>query len=314
MVTVVWLVVNAGELLAGSLKTTVTLPLSSRGAYLQDREATMFEWNATPEIFHIGPLAIRWYSLSWIAAFVIGYHIFRWINNREQRTEHDLDSLFLYMLLGALIGARLGHCLFYHPTHYLTHPIDIIAIWKGGFRGLASHGGAIGILVALYLYVRKHPDRSYLPLVDRVVVPTALGGALIRMGNFFNSELYGQVTEVPWAVVFVRIDNLPRHPTQLYESFSYFVIFGLLLWAYQRSGRATPAGRLLGLFLALIFSARFVIEFFKLRLSEYGAELPLSTGQLLSVPMVVVGIALIVFSAREGGRSARGANKQAERA
>jgi prolipoprotein diacylglyceryl transferase len=262
-------------------------------------------------IFNIGPLAIRWYSLSWMAAFVIGYQIFSWINKRECRTEHDLDSLFVHMLLGALIGARLGHCLFYHPTHYLTHPIDIIAFWRGGVRGLASHGGAVGILVALYIYVRKHPGRSYLPLVDRVVVPTALGGALIRLGNFFNSELYGQVTDVPWAVIFARVDNLPRHPTQLYESFSYFVIFGLLLLSYRSSGKATPPGRLLGLFLALIFSARFLIEFLKLRLSEYGADLPLSTGQLLSVPMVIVGIALMVYSAREGARTAKDAVKKA---
>ena len=269
----------------------------------------MFAWDADPVIFNIGPLAIRWYSLSWIAAFVVGYQIFSWINRREERTEHDLDSIFVHMLLGALIGARLGHCLFYHPSHYLTHPVDIIAFWKGGVRGLASHGGAVGILVALYLYVRKHPDRSYLTLVDRVVVPTALGGAFIRLGNFFNSELYGQVTDVPWAIVFSRIDSLPRHPTQLYESFSYFVIFGLLLWAYQRTGKATPPGRLLGLFLTLIFSARFLIEFFKLRLSEYGADLPLSTGQLLSVPMVAAGIALIVYSSRKGAQNTRPARK-----
>ncbi len=271
----------------------------------------MFVWDINPVIFNIGPLPIRWYSLSWIAAFVIGYQIFNWINNREERTEHDLDSLFVHMLAGALIGARLGHCLFYHPSHYLTHPIDIIAFWKGGVRGLASHGGAIGILVALYIYVRKHPDRSYLPLVDRVVVPTALGGAFIRLGNFFNSELYGQVTDLPWAIVFSRVDNLPRHPTQLYESLSYLAIFGLLVWAYRRSGRETPPGRLLGLFLALIFSARFIIEFFKLRLSEYGAAMPISTGQLLSIPMVIAGVALIVYSARVVAKPPPGAAKKA---
>jgi prolipoprotein diacylglyceryl transferase len=270
-----------------------------------DREAVMFVWDVNPVIFNIGPLAIRWYSLSWIAAFVVGYQIFSWINRREERTEHDLDSIFVHMLLGALIGARLGHCLFYHPTHYLANPIDIIAFWKGGVRGLASHGGAIGILVALYLYVRKHPDRSYLPLVDRVVVPTALGGAFIRLGNFFNSELYGQVTDAPWAVIFARIDNLARHPTQLYESFSYFLIFGVLVWVYLRSGKETPPGRLLGLFLALIFSARFCIEFFKLRLSEYGAAMPISTGQLLSVPMVLAGLALIVYSSKKDATDTR---------
>ena len=263
----------------------------------------MFVWDVDPVIWNIGPLAIRWYSLSWIAAFVIGYQIFRWINDREERTEHDLDSLFVFMLLGALIGARLGHCLFYHPLHYLANPIDIIAFCKGGVSGLASHGGAIGILVALYLYVRKHPDRSYLPLVDRVVVPTALGGAFIRLGNFFNSELYGQVSDLPWAVVFARVDNLTRHPAQLYESLSYFLIFGVLLWAYRRAGKETPPGRLLGLFLALIFSARFVIEFVKLRLSAYGADMPISTGQMLSTPMVIAGLALLAYSMRVSGRS-----------
>ncbi len=260
----------------------------------------MFVWDVDPVIFNIGPLAIRWYSLSWMAAFVIGYQIFNWINKREERTEHNLDSLLMHMLLGAFIGARLGHCFFYQPLHYLSNPIEIIAFWKGGVRGLASHGGAIGILVALFLYVRKHPNRFYLPLVDRVVVPTALGGALIRLGNFFNSEIYGQVTDVPWAITFARIDNLPRHPAQLYESLSYFLIFGVVLLAYRRSGKETPPGRLLGLFLALIFASRFLIEFVKLRLSAYGADMPISTGQMLSIPMVIAGIAGIVYSMRVG--------------
>jgi len=272
----------------------------------------MFEWNPSPEIFSIGPLPIRWYSLSWIAAFVVGYQIFRWINDREERSEHDLDSLFLHMLLGALIGARLGHCLFYHPSHYLANPLDIIAFWKGGVRGLASHGGALGILVSLYLYVRKHPDRSYLPLVDRVVIPTALGGAFIRLGNFFNSEIFGRVTDVPWAVTFLRIDNQPRHPTQLYESFSYLLIFGILLWDYRRRGAETPPGRLLGLFLALIFTARFLIEFVKVRLSEYGQDIPLSTGQLLSIPMVIAGLTLIWYSSRVAVE-AKSESRQAKR-
>ncbi len=265
----------------------------------------MFEWDASPTIFNLGPLPIRWYSLSWIAAFVVGYQIFRWINDREDKTEYDLDSLFMYMLLGALIGARLGHCLFYHPSHYLTHPLDIIAFWKGGVRGLASHGGAIGILVALYIYVRKDAGRSYLWLLDRVVVPTALGGAFIRIGNFFNSEIYGRVTDVPWAVIFKRIDDLPRHPAQLYESVSYALAFVVLLLTYRRSGAATPRGRLLGLFLTLIFSARFLIEFVKVRLSEYGNDIPLSTGQLLSVPMVIAGIALLAYSSRNAARQPR---------
>jgi len=262
----------------------------------------MHVWDVSPEIFSIGPLAIRWYSLSWMAAFGIGYFILTWLCKREERTEYDVDSIFLHALLGALIGARLAHCLFYHPAFYLTHPLDIIAVWKGGVHGLASHGAAIGILIALYLYVRRHPGSSYLWLIDRVVLTTALGGAFIRLGNFFNSEIYGRVTDVPWAIIFKRVDDLPRHPTQLYESASYFLIFGVLLWAYRRSGSATPRGRLLGMFLALTFGARFFIEFFKVRLSAYTADFPLSTGQLLSVPLVVAGVALIVYSAREGAR------------
>ncbi len=262
----------------------------------------MFVWDVTPEIFHIGPLPLRWYGLSWLAAFVLGYQILRWMCHREEGTEHDLDSLFFHMLIGAIIGARLGHCMFYRPTHYLANPLDIIAVWKGGVSGLASHGGAIGIIVALYLYVRKHPGRSYLRWADRVALPIALAASLIRLGNFFNSEIYGRVTEVPWAIIFRRVDDLPRHPTQLYESASYALTFLVLLWAYRRSGATTPPGRLLGLFLALLFSARFLIEFVKVRLSEYGSDMLLSTGQLLSLPLVVAGIILLVYSSREGAR------------
>ena len=203
------------------------------------------------------------------------------------------------MIVGAIVGARLGHCLFYRPDYYLANPLEIIAFWKG-FRGLASHGGAVGILFALYIFSRRHPNQPYLWLVDKVVGPTALGGFFIRMGNFMNSEILGVPTEGPWGVVFTRIDPFPRHPAQLYEAFSYLLIFFFLFGLYRKKGPDLPRGLLTGLFLALVFGARFLIEFVKERHAAFEAGLPLSMGQLLSIPVVLVGVGLVVWATRKG--------------
>jgi prolipoprotein diacylglyceryl transferase len=256
-------------------------------------------WDVSPEIFRLGPLPIRWYSLGWLMAFGLGFHLVRWMYRREGKPEGDLESVLLYMILGAIIGARLGHCLFYRPEYYLAHPLEIIAFWRG-FRGLASHGGTLGILISLYIYCRRHPDQPYLWLLDRIAAPTALGGFFIRMGNLMNSEILGLPSDVPWAMVFVRVDPVPRHPAQLYEALSYLAIFSLLLGLYRRKGAALPRGVLTGIFFATVFGARFLIEFVKERHAPFEAGLPLSMGQILSIPIVLLGLGILFWSLRRG--------------
>jgi prolipoprotein diacylglyceryl transferase len=260
-----------------------------------------FHWNVSPEIVRLGPLAIRWYSMGWLLAFGCGFFLVRWIYRREGKPEKDLETILVYMMLGAVVGARLGHCLFYRPDYYLTHPLEIIAFWKG-FQGLASHGGAIGILVFLYVFSRRHPDQPYVWLLDRIASATALGGFFIRMGNLMNSEILGVPSDVPWAFVFERVDNLPRHPAQLYEALSYLLIFFVLHTLYLRRGTKLPTGVLTGLFFTLIFGVRFFIEFVKERHVPFEMALPLSMGQILSVPAVLLG-SLVVWWAYQRGKA-----------
>lgn len=251
----------------------------------------MIHWDVSPEILRLGPVALRWYGVCFALAFLVGYGIVQWIYRREQQPERDLDRLLVYMLVGAVVGARLGHCLFYEPAFYLRHPLEILKVWEGG---LASHGGAVGILLALWIYSRARPGQPYLWLLDRIAVPAALGGFFIRLGNLFNSEILGTPTEVPWAFVFVRVDALPRHPAQLYEALAYALIFAGLLMVYRRRGAQTPRGLLFGLFLLLVFGARVLIEFVKVRQAAFGEALPLSMGQLLSIPLILAGLMLVV--------------------
>jgi phosphatidylglycerol:prolipoprotein diacylglycerol transferase len=257
------------------------------------------QWNPDPIIFQLGPLPLRWYSLGWLLAFGIGFYIVRWIYLKEGKPEKDLESILFAMMLGAMIGARLGHVLFYRPGYFLANPIEIIAVWKG-IRGLASHGGAVGIFLALFLYARKRPDQPYLWLMDRVAIPTALGAMFIRLGNLMNSEILGLPSDAPWAMVFTRIDALPRHPAQLYEAIAYFFIFIILLTLYRRRGTSIPHGTLIGIFMTLAFSARFLIEFVKERHVPFEVGLPLSMGQILSIPMGLAGMALFWWAQKRG--------------
>jgi phosphatidylglycerol:prolipoprotein diacylglycerol transferase len=267
-------------------------------------------WNVSPELLPLGPIALRWYSLCFLATFLIGFYIMRDVFRSEGKSENDLNSLVNYMVLGTLIGARLGHCLFYDPAFYLSNPLEIVKFWHGtsfGISGLSSHGGALGIFTALYLYTRKRKEISYIWILDRIVIPTALGGLFIRIGNLFNSEIVGIPTEVPWAFVFTRIDSLPRHPAQLYESLGYGLIFAILYTVYRKLRHESPSGLLLGLFTLCAFAYRFFVEFVKERQAAYGHDLTLSVGQLLSIPLVVLGIYLVVRalnSAREHTGSA----------
>jgi len=273
--------------------------MSVEGFPLPFAVLTQITWDVSPDIFRLGPLPIRWYSVGWLLAFGVGFHLVRRMYRREGKPEEDLETVLLYMILGAIIGARLGHCLFYQPGYYLSHPLEIVAFWRG-FRGLASHGGTLGILVSLYIYSRRHPGQPYLWLLDRIAAPTALGGFFIRMGNLMNSEILGRPSDAPWAMVFVRVDPIPRHTAQLYEALSYLAIFFLLLWLYRRKGPALPRGLLTGTFFATVFGARFCIEFVKERHAAFEAGLPLSMGQILSIPMVLLGLGILFTSLRRG--------------
>lgn len=248
-------------------------------------------WHVSPEIVTIGPLQLRWYGLLFATGFLIGFYIMQWIYKREGRPERDLDTLLGYILLGTIVGARLGHCLFYEPSYYLYNPIEIIKVWEGG---LASHGGTIGVLLALYLYTRKRPEQSFLWLADRLAIPTALTAALIRLGNLFNSEIYGKITNVPWAFIFERVDPHPRHPTQLYEAAAYLVLFGIMLVFYVRRVYFGSAGKALGFFLVWVFGWRVLIEAVKEPQESFDLGLPINMGQLLSLPFLAIGIYLLL--------------------
>ena len=274
-------------------------------------------WNVDPVLFSLGSLQVRWYGLLWMLGFIIGYFIMRRIYRREKMSDDDMDRLFIYMLVSTIIGARLGHCLFYEPETYLAHPLDILKVWEGG---LASHGGAIGILVGLWIYARR-VKKPYIWILDRIVIAVCLVGALIRVGNVMNHEIYGTPTSLPWGFVFLRgaeqfcgtFDNytpcfawnalcpssewLPCHPTGLYEAFFCLVAMGILLWMYYKRdlGHKQP-GLMFGTFLIIIFGSRILIEFLKNVQVEFEKGMTFDMGQWLSVPFVVIGIVMIVWS------------------
>jgi len=353
-------------------------------------------WDVSPEIFDTKYFSVRWYGLLFALGFLIGQQILIHIFKKEGKPESDVEVLTVYMVLSTIIGARLGHCLFYEPEHYLANPIEILKVWEGG---LASHGATIGILFALWLYARKKKDQSYLWVVDRIVVTVALAGCLIRLGNLMNSEIIGKPANVPWAFVFarsaeeellathgnyietidaqpaapadtlinsdyytgvnlavgfkkgsvdeataktlaqstfptilrqasqgrgetskhiftppvvdassqaakgqftanVKVFGLTRHPAQLYESLSCLVLFGFLLWLWNRRKAKTPEGSLLGIFLIYIFGLRFVYEFLKENQVGFEDDLALNMGQWLSIPAVLGGIFVLLIANR----------------
>lgn len=215
------------------------------------------------------------------------------IFKKELRSEKDLNDLVWYMVGGTILGARLGHCLFYNPDYYLNRPLEILMVWKGG---LASHGAGIGIIIALYLYTKKRKDITFLWVIDRIVITGALSGFFIRIGNLFNSEIYGKPTNLPWAFIFVYpySDGQPRHPTQIYEALAYLTIFVLLFAYYTKTSGKFKDGLLLGWFLILVFGFRFFVEFLKENQSPFEDLMILNLGQLLSIPFVVLGIYILL--------------------
>lgn len=259
----------------------------------------MFFWNADPIAVSIGPLSIHWYGLFFAAAFIAGLQIMSRMFVLEGRDKSDLDSLLGFVVVGILVGARLGHCLLYDPAYYLSNPLDILKIWEGG---LASHGGVIGILLAVWAFARTR-TYPFWWLLDRIAAPAALGGAFIRIGNFMNSEIVGVPTIVPWAVIFERVDDLPRHPVQLYEAAAYLMIFAVLYSAWRAPGVRSRQGLLAGNFLVLVFAARLVLEFFKTPQAAYEAGFFLTVGQWLSIPCILAGLWLVARAGRGVGRA-----------
>jgi phosphatidylglycerol---prolipoprotein diacylglyceryl transferase len=246
-------------------------------------------WNVSPEMFSIGPITLRWYGLLFALSFVIGYIIMQRMFAKENLPISLLDELATYMIIATVVGARLGHVLFYEPESYLKHPLDILKIWEGG---LASHGAAVGIMIALYFFAR-HNKKPYLWAFDRVVIVVALAGFFIRTGNLMNSEIFGKPTDLPWAFIFTRVSGIPRHPTQIYEALCYLASFFLLLNYYYKKNGNPRTGSIFGMFLILIFGVRIFIEFLKEPQVGFENSMTFNMGQILSVPFVLLGIYLL---------------------
>jgi len=257
-------------------------------------------WNADPEIFRIGSFALRWYGVLFALGFVIGYFIMQRFFKKEGIPLKLLDQVTTYMVVATVIGARLGHCLFYEPAYYLSNPIKILKIWEGG---LASHGAAIAIIIALILFSRKN-KLSFWWIIDRVATVTALAGVFIRLGNLMNSEIFGKPTELPWGFIYLNASDpsqnfQPRHPSQIYEALFYLLSFIVMMMIYYRKNGKPREGLLISLFMIFIFGTRFFIEFFKEPQVGFEQSMALNMGQLLSIPFVLIGVAGLVIIYRK---------------
>lgn len=246
----------------------------------------IIHWNASPEIFSVGMFHLRWYGLMFLLGFTLGYQGMAKVCRWEGKPVEKLDSLLMYLVLGTTIGARLGHVIFYDPVYYFSNPIEILKIWEGG---LASHGGAIGICTAMWLFCRKNKEFNLLWMFDRIAIFTVLAGCFIRIGNFMNSEILGKPTDGSWGIIFERVDHLPRHPSMLYESFAYLLIFLSSYFLYRKWKETTPRGFIFGYVLSMIFIARFIIEFWKENQSPFEAQMIINMGQTLSIPAILIG-------------------------
>ncbi len=259
-------------------------------------------WNVDPVLFHIGPLSIRWYSLLFVSGFIYGYYIMRGFYRKEGVSETILDPLLYAMLISVVIGARLGHCIFYDPEYYFGSWkgfLEVFQPWKGG---LASHGGAIGIVIGLLWYVHKYGKKEnfdFFWIVDRLVIIVCFAGACIRLGNFFNSEIIGYYTNLPWGVVFERTgDPNPRHPTMLYEALCYVILGIVLLYLYNKKLDKMYRGEFFGIFLTFCFGCRALLEFTKepsVTLFTIG-DVVINMGHVLSIPFILAGIGFWIWS------------------
>ena len=255
-------------------------------------------WTTDPEIFTIGTWGFRWYALMFVIGFASGYKIVECMWKREDINPNWIDPLLYYTLAGTIIGARLGHCLFYNPSYYLSNPIELIKVWEGG---LASHGGVLGIIIAIYFFSKYVSHRSMMWTFDKLVTPTGLVAALIRIGNLMNHEVYGHPTDKPWGFRFIEdmyawkngaepIFSAPSHPTQLYEATCYLITFALCMWLYFKKDAWKKEGLIFGIFMICIFASRFFIEYLKEVQESFEEGMVLNMGQLLSIPFVIMGV------------------------
>ncbi len=274
------------------------------------------KWEPSETIFKIGDFGIHYYSLMFVLAFTIGYYLMKRMFNKEKISEEFIEPLLVYIVFSTLIGARLGEVFFYNWDYYSNHLIEILLPIREkenggflfgllnnyefiGFRGLASHGASIGIILGLYIYQRKYNYKPLLWLLDRLSIPVSLGAFFVRIGNFFNSEIVGKYTGNNFGVIFInRGETLPRHPTQLYESFGYLILFLILNYLYKN--RENNNGYLFGIFLSTMFTIRFIVEFLKESQGGFESKLTLfSTGQWLSIPMILSGLFIIIYSLKK---------------
>jgi phosphatidylglycerol---prolipoprotein diacylglyceryl transferase len=260
-------------------------------------------WNPDPEIINIFGFSLRYYSILFAVGLVLCIYVLSWIYKRENIPSEHLEKLSIYGMIGILAGARLGHCLFYEPSYFLSHPLEMIlpitfppdgGVKFIGYRGLASHGGVLGLLIALFFYSRK-TKHSMIDTIDLIAVVAGLSFGFIRLGNFMNSEIIGIPTKKPWGVIFEQVDSLPRHPAQLYEAISYFLIFTIIIILYKKMRDRLKNGFFFGLGSVLFFTARFIIEFVKKDQVGFEEGMTFNMGQLLSLPYIVVGIGFIIY-------------------
>lgn len=278
-------------------------------------ELLYIHWNPDPILFSVGGIAIRWYSIFWIIAIWAGSQVVYKMYKLRGLPLDTFQPLFIYSFLGIFIGARLGHCLFYEPGYYLSHPLEIVLPiqflpdggWRfTGYAGLASHGGTLGLIIALALFCRK-TKIHYLDILDMMGIAAPLVAGFIRLANLMNSEIIGMPTDVPWAFVFEREDMLPRHPAQLYEALAYFLFFAVMVVVARSRRDRCGRGFYFGLCITLIFLFRFFIEFLKERQVDFEYLLPIDMGQILSIPFVVLGLYFVIakWNRPVGGRPSK---------
>ena len=257
-----------------------------------------FIWNVNPNILELGPLQLRWYGVLFVGSFFLGLLILTKIYKREGKDPAELDAMLIYAMIGTVLGSRLVHCLFYEPEFYLSHPLEILKVWKGG---LASHGGLAGVLIAFYLFSKRY-NTPYMWVLSRTAIAGTVIAASVRIGNFFNSEILGLPSDKPWAIIFAKVDMVPRHPVQLYEAFSYLLMFVLLVAIYRKVTPAFATKIIPGLFLVTMFSTRFFLEYTKTRQATYTTDLPFTTGQMLSIPYIIVGMLWIIWAFKSASK------------
>ena len=267
-------------------------------------------WDVNPEIINLGGgVAIKYYGLLFATGLALGFYVIRRFFLEKGMTIQEIDRLALYVFIGTIVGARLGHCLFYEPSYYLSHPLEIllpISIDDGqvrftGFLGLASHGGILGVFIGILLYCKKYGKNAF-EIMDVVVIGGALSGCFIRLANLMNSEILGGPTGGDYGFIFKRVDNIPRHPAQLYEAIAYFLIFVLFYLLYRKTSLKKKKGFLFGLFFSLLFLARFLIEFVKEDQVDFEVDMVLNMGQLLSIPFFLLGVGVMVWRRKTLGK------------